>query len=621
APTVAVASAGTLYTNTARVTIAGTLSDDVKVTRATVQADGGPEQEITIVAGAEVSFSAEVAFSPNVRNAVVVHAYDAAGNRGSSDTVHIEFDTLAPGFDVYAPREGMAFSTEAGAAQQVEVGATVNGPFKHAGVRVNGGTETIVPPSAECATCFRARISGLREGENVLQVAAYDAAGNHTVKTIRILWSERARITVNTPSSLPLTVTTPTVRIAGIATHPTGVTRVFYSVNGGNYVVLPGTGTAIPFDFETPLWPGRNGINILATYGAGHDVVTSIVVTREAGPDANGVFSAVRAGHGGTSCGIARGSTLYCWGLIPLPDFAFRTEVTPRAHPGGAGISFTRMAAGYPGCALATGGAAYCWGRGADGQLGDGTRIDRERLAPVAGGLRFATIAHNSVDVCAVTVDGAGYCWGNGDSGMIGNGAFNDATTPTLVAGGHRWMEIALSAQNACGLTSAGALYCWGGQAANGSNQAVASPSPLGNGPAFTTIAGGAGSFCALDTAGAPYCWGMITYFALSFSAVPVRVAGGPALRSLTVGANHACGLTEAGAAYCWGDNREGQLGDGTTSTTNVRTPVAVTGGHVFTSVSAGAGCTCGVTANGAAFCWGAGDRGQLGNGLTARNL
>ncbi|HYW08406.1 MAG TPA: hypothetical protein VE913_15715, partial [Longimicrobium sp.] len=285
APTVQVASTGTLYTNTARVTIAGKLSDDVEVTRATVQADGGPEQAITIVPAAEVSFSAEVTFSPNVRNAVVVHAYDAAGNRGSSDTVRIEFDTLPPGFDVYAPREGVVFSTDAGVAQQVEVGALANGPFKHAGLRVNGGTEMIVPPSADCANCIRAWLSGVREGDNVLEVAVYDEAGNHTTKTIRFRWSERARITVHNPSTLPATVTTSTVRVTGTVTHPAGITGLFYSVNGGSYQHLPGTGTAIPFDIEASLWPGANGINILANYAPGHSTTVFIPVTRNAGPE------------------------------------------------------------------------------------------------------------------------------------------------------------------------------------------------------------------------------------------------------------------------------------------------------------------------------------------------
>src|SRR5437773_4630444 len=74
----------------------------------------------------------------------------------------------------------------------------------------------------------------------------------------------------------------------------------------------------------------------------------------------------------------------------------------------------------------------------------------------------------------------------------------------------------------------------------------------------------------------------------------------------------HTCGVTAAGAAYCWGDNTYGQLGDGTT--TNRLTPVLVAGGVSFAAVSAGAfRSTGGPTAAGGAYCWGNNNYGHLG--------
>src|SRR5213596_715796 len=57
---------------------------------------------------------------------------------------------------------------------------------------------------------------------------------------------------------------------------------------------------------------------------------------------------------------------------------------------------------------------------------------------------------------------------------------------------------------------------------------------------------------------------------------------------AVTTGDAHTCGVTAGGAAYCWGFNSSGQLGDGTT--TDRSTPVLVAGGVSFAAVSAAGG-------------------------------
>jgi alpha-tubulin suppressor-like RCC1 family protein len=103
-------------------------------------------------------------------------------------------------------------------------------------------------------------------------------------------------------------------------------------------------------------------------------------------------------------------------------------------------------------------------------------------------------------------------------------------------------------------------------------------------------------------------------------------------LTTIDAGAAHTCALYASGRATCWGRNNEGQLGDGTR--TDRSRPVAVAppvGGVTQTFIYLQAGGfrtevgttltdqshTCAGT-DGALYCWGRGNEGQLGTGTLA---
>jgi alpha-tubulin suppressor-like RCC1 family protein len=74
------------------------------------------------------------------------------------------------------------------------------------------------------------------------------------------------------------------------------------------------------------------------------------------------------------------------------------------------------------------------------------------------------------------------------------------------------------------------------------------------------------------------------------------------------------CGVTTSDQVYCWGNNRDGQVGDGSTAVLR-RRPVKVAGSRTYREVTAGYWHACAVRAGGAAFCWGNGKQGELGTG------
>jgi alpha-tubulin suppressor-like RCC1 family protein len=118
----------------------------------------------------------------------------------------------------------------------------------------------------------------------------------------------------------------------------------------------------------------------------------------------------------------------------------------------------------------------------------------------------------------------------------------------------------------------------------------------------------------------AAYCWGENPYGGLgdgstSARARPVRVRS-TSLRfnQVVAGKGHSCGITTDSAAYCWGENDFGQLGRNDYN--DADTAVAVTGGHLFSTISAHTSFhVCAVAISAEVYCWGRDDKGELGNG------
>ncbi|WP_018801849.1 Ig-like domain repeat protein [Salinispora arenicola] len=102
-------------------------------------------------------------------------------------------------------------------------------------------------------------------------------------------------------------------------------------------------------------------------------------------------------------------------------------------------------------------------------------------------------------------------------------------------------------------------------------------------------------------------------------SSMPVAVSlpAGVTVTAVAGGSTHNLALTSAGAVLAWGSNSSGQLGDGTT--TNRRTPVAVSlpSGVTVTAVAAGAAFSLALTSAGTILAWGDNTIGQLGDGTT----
>ena len=133
-------------------------------------------------------------------------------------------------------------------------------------------------------------------------------------------------------------------------------------------------------------------------------------------------------------------------------------------------------------------------------------------------------------------------------------------------------------------------------------------------GKTVTAVSAGSYSTCVIADATA-YC----TNNSLSFRPMGGAALAGQAVTSIAVGGTgtHACALAE-GRVYCWGAGRRGQLGDGARSYSADPVAVDTSGvlaGQDVQAISTGEDHTCAM-ANGRISCWGDDRMGQIGSGL-----
>ncbi len=170
------------------------------------------------------------------------------------------------------------------------------------------------------------------------------------------------------------------------------------------------------------------------------------------------------------------------------------------------------------------------------------------------------------------------------------------------------------------------------------SNQASVTPTAALV-PVPVALTAGHNHSCALTISGGVKCWGLndkgqVGDNSTTMRLLPVSVVGlATGVRAISAGSYHSCAvMITGGGVKCWGENGEGELGNGTTTSTS--TPVDVVGlanvvainaggSHVSQKgdphvIIAGGSHSCALMNNGTAKCWGSNRSGELGNGTTA---
>jgi alpha-tubulin suppressor-like RCC1 family protein len=291
---------------------------------------------------------------------------------------------------------------------------------------------------------------------------------------------------------------------------------------------------------------------------------------------------------------------IFGWGVTP-------TSTLQSLPPG---VTPTQVSEGHAtGYAIGSDGNLYAWGANDNGELGDGSGQsinDAPVKVSLPAGVSPVAVAGGTDDGYAIGSDGNLYSWGwNGQGELgIGNNTGPDAcplngpgqpgptgpcsTTPVKVhlPSGVTPTAIATSGAPQPGaayaIGSDGNLYAWGnGQGELGDGNTNESDSPvvvsLPTGVTPTAIAGGAFDGYAIGSDGNLYAWGDNSFGELgngttTSSNTPVLVSMPPGVtpRAISGGSGGGSGfaymLGSDGNVYAWGWNGQGALGDGTTT-------------------------------------------------------
>jgi alpha-tubulin suppressor-like RCC1 family protein len=348
--------------------------------------------------------------------------------------------------------------------------------------------------------------------------------------------------------------------------------------------------------------------------------------------------AALLAGNGGASASTP-GTTAYRWGVPGSQGKVAQLERTTPTLVGGISGRIVQIAtSNSDSYALTASGAVWAWGLDNYGELGDGTTaspVTRAVRVSFPAGVTIARLANPMPFDGAIAIDSRGRAWGwglNADSDLCLPGLLElrprqiplDQVT---LATGARTHSVFVSRGRvyACGSGEDGAL----GDGSTASSSRPVAVTGLPRGARVTALTSSWEGSGALLSNGAYYDWGYNAAGQLgdgrtSDSDVPVRVRLPGAVRQVSQGGSGATnGQTVAilagGTVWAWGANKTGQLGNGSTVSSDVPVRVRVPAGVRFVKVNSGGYACYAIDRLGRLWDWGGGQNGQLGTGGTTR--
>ena len=406
-------------------------------------------------------------------------------------------------------------------------------------------------------------------------------------------------------------------------------------------VVLTACGGGGGGSSSTPATPVLKSIAVTPanpTIAIGTDTITATVdtVSGSTTVTVQAPWSNVVAGGYQTLARKADG-TLFGWGSNlrgQLGDSTTTDRTAPVPVSGGV-TTWKQIAVGDQfAVAIRTDGTMWSWGNNQNGQLGDGTQVDHSIPAKVGGttSSTWAFVAAGRSHVLAIDSKGVLWAWGRNFNGQLGDGTAVDRLVPTKISAGVStgsgstavtavWKSVSAGDAHSLGRLSDGTMYGWGnntyGQAGNSGAVDVTTPSKIGS-LSWASVSAGANHSTAIRSDGTLFAWGLNANGQVGNNGslnvtLPAQVGTANNWAVVAAGGLHTIAVRTDGTLWAWGANTEGQLGTGDGNDSPF--PVQIGMAKNWSTVTAGTGHSFGLQTDGTLWGWGRNLEGQLGNG------
>jgi alpha-tubulin suppressor-like RCC1 family protein len=356
--------------------------------------------------------------------------------------------------------------------------------------------------------------------------------------------------------------------------------------------------------------------NTLWTWGpnASGQIGDGTVVTRSSPVQIGGAEWSSFTSGAAAKFAIKTDGTLWAWGLNTTgPGNLGIAPVIPSLSNNKTWSSFSVGSSNI--MAIGTNGTLWSWGKNDFGQIGDGTVINRSSPVQIGTLTNWASVSASGASpgtTMAIKTDGTLWGWGGNSNGQIGDGTVINRSSPVQIGTLTNWASVSANQLFTVAVKTDGTLWSWGynafGELGQNNTTNRSSPVQIGTLSNWSKISAGGGWTNSIKTDGTLWGWGQngagwIGDGTIVNRSSPVQIGTLTNWASVSSGNDHTMAIKTDGTLWGWGFNNVGQVGDGTVISRS--SPVQIGTGNTWSSVSAGQSQTIAIKADGSMWGWG----------------